>query len=183
MFIFLFYARVLSMSTQFFSEIFNELDTPSNYDNIILNHQISKEERIRKINLELNSLKDDMSIIRRKNDQITNETNNYIHQRELNNDTLINLSTEKLTLAKKMLSDDNEMESLELKTYPINLEKLEDKLVISNQPTVDEFYLEIMKGFNVKINEEEVIVTNLEKNDIYTYKLNECNKDSIWTNL
>ncbi|KAG0435492.1 hypothetical protein DMUE_4704 [Dictyocoela muelleri] len=139
--------------------------------------QKNNKEKLDKLKLKAQNLNKEIVKIEKEKQNIENIKNNQEIQ-------ISNINDEKLTHAKRIVSLEEELLSIESAELSIKkqIELKEEFLRNINIPTVDDFYVQIVKGFNITFNKNKVQIKNQKKNAFFEIELKNDNEivEDVW---
>lgn len=136
-----------------------------------LSQELKESDMIHKTRIE--AIEDSINQVKRKNKQIESEIERLQLIQTKNTNTFNKKNTERIRMSRRIIELEEENEEAEMKINELSsaIDKLEGEIKIHNQPTVEELYYEVIKGFGVDFVEEDgktmARIMNKNKNDIF----------------
>lgn len=155
-----------------------------------LTQELKESEMTHKTRIE--ATEDSINQVRRKNKQIESEIERLQLIQTKNTNTFNKLNSERIKMSRRIIELEQENEETECRINELTneIDKLEREIKTLNQPSVEEFYYEIVKGFGLDFVEEngkiKARIMNKSKNDIFFV---DCSKgvqevcENIWNNI
>lgn len=145
-----------------------------------LNHQNSKEV-----------LNDALVLLSRKNKQVESEVQQLVMVQSRNNEMYNKKNSERLKLAKKIIDLEQKNEEIDGQIAELEflISQKDDDLRKISQPSAEELFYEIVKGFGVDFtrrnNKLIAKIRNKNKNDLFEVEVSDSDPkatcDTIWS--
>lgn len=152
-----------------------------------LTQELKEAEIIHKTRIE--ATEDSINQVRRKNKQIESEIERLQLIQTKNTNGFNKKNSDRIRMSRRIIELEQENEETEVKINELSssVERLEEEIKVLNQPTVEELYYEVIKGFGVDFVEEDgkvmARIMNKNRNDIF---LIDCSRgvqevcENIW---
>lgn len=137
-----------------------------------------RDERL-KMEAVTKALQENLQLFKKKNMQLEGEVRKYSYMHSKKNDAFIEMNGEKLRLAKKIveLEDETEKTKAAIAATDRSIHEKEERLRSLSRPSLNEIYLEVVKGFGVEFLEGSegryCRVRSKRMNDVFTLSIDD----------
>lgn len=138
----------------------------------------ANKEQIDKLKMKVQSLNRDIARIGREKQGLLDIKSGQDAQ-------LAKIGDEKLAHARRIVALEEEMVAIEADEASVQrmIGQGEEALRRAKMPSVDDFFVQIVKGFNLRFADDKLQIKNLKRNKFFEIELNDVDVDTVWHHM